>query len=83
MLDPQGYTRKLDTNNKILINENLDSIFFKNIDAIKIDPQELYCFSGGYDINTLRKLKLKNNIHYAIYSENKRIHMLNEENIIG
>jgi fructose-1-phosphate kinase PfkB-like protein len=79
MLDPQGYTRKLDTNNKILINENLDSIFLKNIDAIKIDPQELYCFSGGYDINALRKLKLKNNINYAIYSENKRIHMLNEE----
>ena len=79
MLDPQGYTRKLDTNNKILINKNLDSLFFKNIDAIKIDPQELYCFTGGYDINALIKLKLKNNMDYAIYSEYKRIHMLNQD----
>jgi sugar/nucleoside kinase (ribokinase family) len=79
MLDPQGYTRKLGTNNKILINENLDSLFFKNIDAIKLDPKELYCFSGGDDIIALRKLKLKNNINYALYSENKRIHMLNED----
>jgi sugar/nucleoside kinase (ribokinase family) len=79
MLDPQGYTRKLGTNNKILINENLNSLFFKNIDAIKLDPKELYCFSGGADIIALRKLKLKNNINYALYSENKRIHMLNED----
>jgi sugar/nucleoside kinase (ribokinase family) len=79
MLDPQGYTRKLGTNNKILINENLNSLFFKNIDAIKLDPKELYCFSGGDDIIALRKLKLKNNINYALYSENKRIHMLNED----
>jgi sugar/nucleoside kinase (ribokinase family) len=79
MLDPQGYTRMLDPNNKILINETLDSLFFKNIDAIKLDPKELYCFSGGDDILALRKLKLKNNINYAIYSENNRIHMLNED----
>jgi len=79
MLDPQGYTRKLDTNNKILLNETLDPVFFKNIDAIKLDPKELYCFSGGDDILALKKLKLKNNINYAIFSENKRIHMLNED----
>ncbi len=79
MLDPQGYTRMLDTNNKILLHETLDPVFFKNIDAIKLDPKELYCFSGGEDILALRKLKLKNNINYAIFSENKRIHMLNED----
>ena len=79
MLDPQGYTRMLGTNNKILLNETLDPVFFKNIDAIKLDPKELYCFSGGDDILALKKLKLKNNINYAIFSENKRIHMLNED----
>lgn len=79
MLDPQGYTRTLDTNSKVFMYKNLDPIFFKNIDAIKLDPQELFCFSGGDDINALRKLKVNNNIKYALYSENQRIHMLNQD----
>lgn len=79
MLDPQGYTRTLDTNSKVFLYKNLDPKFFKNIDAIKLDPQELFCFSGGDDINALRKLKVNNNIKYALYSENQRIHMLNQD----
>lgn len=79
MLDPQGYTRTLDTNSKVFLYKNLDPIFFKNIDAIKLDPQELFCFSGGDDINALRKLKVNNNIKYALYSENQIIHMLNQD----
>ena len=79
MLDPQGYTRTIDTNSKVILYKNLDPIFFKNIDAIKLDPQELFCFSGGNDINALRKLKLNNTIKYALYSENRRIHMLNQD----
>ncbi|MGZ5549411.1 MAG: hypothetical protein ACXW07_01260 [Nitrososphaeraceae archaeon] len=79
MLDPQGYTRAIDTNSKVILHESLDPLFFKNIDAIKLDPQELFCFSGGNDINSLRKLKVNNNIRYALYSEKQRIHMLNED----
>ena len=79
MLDPQGYTRTIDTNSKVILYKSLDPIFFKNIDAIKLDPQELFCFSGGNDINALRKLKLNNTIKYALYSENQRIHMLNQD----
>ena len=79
MLDPQGYTRTIDTNSKVILYKSLDPIFFKNIDAIKLDPQELFCFSGGNDINALRKLKLNNTIKFALYSENKRIHMLNQD----
>jgi sugar/nucleoside kinase (ribokinase family) len=79
MLDPQGYTRTIDTNSKVILYKSLDPLFFKNIDAIKLDPQELFCFSGGNDINDLRKLKLNNNIKYALYSENQRIHMLNQD----
>jgi sugar/nucleoside kinase (ribokinase family) len=79
MLDPQGYTRAIDTNSKVILHESLDPFFFKNIDAIKLDPQELFCFSGGNDIHSLRKLKVNNNIKYALYSEKQRIHMLNED----
>ena len=79
MLDPQGYTRMVDTTNKILIKESLEPSIFYDIDAVKLDPKELYCFSGGYDINSLKKLKIKNNITYALYSENKRIHMLYQD----
>jgi hypothetical protein len=68
MLDPQGYTRFTDTNNKIFLHDNLDPLFFKNIDAIKLDPQELFCFSGGYDIKSLIKLKENNAIKYVLYS---------------
>jgi sugar/nucleoside kinase (ribokinase family) len=79
MLDPQGYTRNTDTNSKVILYKSLDPIFFKNIDAIKLDPQELFCFSGGNDITALKKLKVKNTIKYALYSENQRIHMLNQD----
>jgi sugar/nucleoside kinase (ribokinase family) len=79
MLDPQGYTRNIDTNSKVILYKSLDPIFFKNIDAIKLDSQELFCFSGGQDITALTKLKVKNNIKYALYSENQRIHMLNQD----
>jgi fructose-1-phosphate kinase PfkB-like protein len=79
MLDPQGYTRKVISNNKIIIHESLDDSILYNIDAVKLDPKELYCFSGGEDIHSLQKLRLKNNINYALYSENKRIHMLNKD----
>jgi sugar/nucleoside kinase (ribokinase family) len=79
MLDPQGYTRNIDTNSKVILYKSLDPIFFKNIDAIKLDPQELFCFSGGNDITALKKLKVKNTIKYALYSENQRIHMLNQD----
>src|SRR5215212_8323488 len=79
MLDPQGYTRTIDTNNKVILYKILDPIFFKKIDAIKLDPQELYCFSGGNDINALRKLKVNNTIKYALYSENQRVHMLDQD----
>ncbi|MDW3605107.1 MAG: hypothetical protein QOK67_08710 [Nitrososphaeraceae archaeon] len=79
MLDPQGYTRTIDTNSKVILYKSLDPIFFKNIDAIKLDPQELFCFSGGNDLNALRKFKVNNTIKYALYSENQRIHMLNQD----
>lgn len=79
MLDPQGYTRTIDTNNKVILYQIIDPIFFKKIDAIKLDPQELYCFSGGNDINALRKLKVNNTIKYALYSENQRVHMLDQD----
>jgi sugar/nucleoside kinase (ribokinase family) len=79
MLDPQGYTRTIDTNNKVILYKSLDPIFFKKIDAIKLDPQELYCFSGGNDLNALRKLKVSNTIKYALYSENQRVHMLDQD----
>jgi len=78
MLDPQGYTRTIDTNSKVILYKSLDPTFFKNIDAIKLDPQELYCFSGGNDINALRKLKVNNTIKYALFSEKQRIHMLHQ-----
>jgi sugar/nucleoside kinase (ribokinase family) len=79
MLDPQGYTRTIDTNSKIVLSKSLDPLFFKNIDAIKLDPQELFCFSGSDDLNALRKLKINNAIKYALYSESQRIHMLYQD----
>ena len=79
MLDPQGYTRTIDTNSKVILYKSLNPLFFKNIDAIKLDPQELFCFTGGYDINALIKLKVNNTIKYALYSENHRIHMLHKD----
>ena len=72
-LDPQGFLREKNSNNEIsLRNTTLD---LTNINAIKMNPDELYALTGltGHDgIKQLQKL----GIEFVIYTNKKEISLL-------
>ena len=72
-LDPQGFLREKNSNNEVsLRNTTLD---LTNVDAIKMNPDELFALTGltGYDgIKQLQKL----GIEHVIYTNKKEISLL-------
>ena len=72
-LDPQGFLREKNSNNEIsLRNTTLD---LTNVNAIKMNPDELFALTGltGHDgIKQLQKL----GIEYVIYTNKKEISLL-------
>ena len=72
-LDPQGFLREKNSNNEVsLRNTTFD---LTNVDAIKMNPDELFALTGltGYDgIKQLQKL----GIEYVIYTNKKEISLL-------
>jgi sugar/nucleoside kinase (ribokinase family) len=72
-LDPQGFLREKNSNNEVsLRNTTLD---LTNINAIKMNPDELYALTGltGHDgIKQLQKL----GIEHVIYTNKKEISLL-------
>ena len=79
ILDPQGFTRMSDVNGHILIKKNID-INIKNINAVKVDSQELSYLSGGVvGIEGMKKIKSIYNLDYVIHSENNLVNFLDKE----
>ena len=78
MLDPQGYTRYIGNEGRILTRKELD-FSLHDIDAIKLDPKELECVSGTTNFVEAQKWKLKNKINFLIFTENKTVHMLHND----
>ena len=72
-LDPQGFLREKNSNNEVsLRNTTLD---LTNVDAIKMNPDELFALTGltGHDgIKQLQKL----GIEHVIYTNKKEISLL-------
>ncbi|MGD1834223.1 MAG: ribokinase [Nitrososphaeraceae archaeon] len=78
ILDPQGFTRTSDQNGHILIKKSMD-INIKNIDAVKVDSEELSYLSGGITgLEGMKKIKNVYNLEYVLHSENNLIHFLHE-----
>ena len=72
-LDPQGFLREKNSNNEISLKRT--SLDLNNIDAIKMNPDELYALTGltGNDgIKQLQKLGIK----YVIYTNKQEISLL-------
>jgi sugar/nucleoside kinase (ribokinase family) len=78
MVDPQGFTRAVRDDGRIVIKKEL-GFSLCDIDAIKLDPNELYCISGTNDFRDLQKWKSKNNINFLIFTENNIVHMLHKD----
>ena len=72
-LDPQGFLREKNTNNEISLKSvDLD---LKNINAIKMNPDELYALTGLAGNDGIKQLQ-KLGIEYVIYTNKREISLL-------
>ena len=78
LLDPQGFLRRKDSENKIYLeNTQLD---FSYISAIKTNPEELKCITGGYEDDNMKILQ-KNGIDSVILTDKQNISVLSKDKI--
>ena len=78
LLDPQGFLRRKDSENKIrLEHTNLD---FSHISAIKTNPEELKCLTGGCEDDNMKILQ-KNGIDSVILTDKQNISVLSKDKI--
>jgi sugar/nucleoside kinase (ribokinase family) len=79
MLDPQGYTRSVDSAGRISVRSNID-MPINNVNGIKLDNQEISCFTNGLQgIEGMKKIHSKYKIDYVLYTEDQIIHLLERE----
>jgi len=78
MLDPQGYTRTVDSEGRVSIRKKMD-IPIHNVDGIKLDRQEISCFTNGLQgMEGMKKIRSLYGIKYVLYTQDKVIHLLEE-----
>jgi len=79
MLDPQGYTRSVDSAGRISIRSNID-IPISSVNGIKLDSKEISCITNGLQgIDGMKKIHSKYKIDYVLYTEDQIIHLLERE----
>jgi sugar/nucleoside kinase (ribokinase family) len=73
LLDPQGFLRKIDENNKIYLERtNLD---LSKISAIKVDPDEAYSLTGQKETSAMLSLQ-KKGVKFILYTNKRDITLL-------
>lgn len=79
LLDPQGYTRSVDSAGRISIRSNID-IPINNLNGIKLNSKEISCFTNGLQgIDGMKKIHTKYKIDYVLYTEDQNIHLLERD----
>jgi Sugar kinases, ribokinase family len=79
ILDPQGYTRSVDSAGRISIRSNID-IPINNLNGIKLNSKEITCFTNGLQgIDGMKKIHTKYKIDYVLYTEDQNIHLLERD----
>ena len=79
MLDPQGYTRAIDSTGRISIRKSID-MPINSLNGIKLDSKEMSCITNGLQgIDGMKKIYSKYKIDYVIHTENQIIHLLDRE----
>ena len=73
LLDPQGFLREKNSNNEISL--KITSLDLNNIDAIKINSDELYALTGLTGNDGIKQLQ-KLGIEYVIYTNKQEISLL-------
>jgi fructose-1-phosphate kinase PfkB-like protein len=72
-LDPQGFLRAKNSNNEISLKRT--SLDVNNVNAIKVNPDELYALSGFTGIDGIKQLQ-KLGIEYVIHTNKQEISLL-------
>jgi len=81
MLDPQGYTRTVDSARKISLRKKID-VPLNDLNGIKLDSHEISCFTNGlWGKEGLRKVRSKYGIDYIIYTQDQNIYLLQDERL--
>ena len=79
ILDPQGYTRSVDSAGRISIRSNID-IPINNVNGIKLNSKEISCFTNGLQgIDGMKKINTRYKIDYVLYTEDQIIHLLERD----
>jgi sugar/nucleoside kinase (ribokinase family) len=73
LLDPQGYLRRTDHNNKVYLEETL--LDLSTVTAIKIDPDEAFYLTGFNDRKAMLALQ-KKGVKHVLYTNKQDITML-------
>ena len=73
LLDPQGFVRRLDSNNKIFLEKTTLSL--ENVSAIKVNPDELFCFTNNTAEEGLKDIQSKG-VDYVLYTNKREISLL-------
>jgi hypothetical protein len=74
MLDPQGFTRVSDDQGTISTRNEI-SLDFKGMRAIKLDPAELACLTGGLSgVAGIKRIVDHNHVDYLLYTDENAIH---------
>jgi sugar/nucleoside kinase (ribokinase family) len=78
MLDPQGYTRTVDSKGRVSIRKKIDIPIHK-VNGIKLDSQEISCFTNGLQgMEGMKKIRSFYGIQYVLYTQDQVIHLLEE-----
>ena len=72
-LDPQGFLRQKNSNDEVSLKK--DTLDLKNIDAIKMNPDELYALTGLTGTDGIKQLQ-KLGIEYVLYTNKQEISLL-------
>lgn len=72
-LDPQGFLRKIDSENKIFLEKN--QLNLSQVNAIKTSPDEISCLTGSDGIPAMQLLQ-KQGIEYVILTNKRDISLL-------
>lgn len=73
MLDPQGFVRRIDSNNRVY-NDRTDLNLTK-ITAIHVDPDEIFHLTGQSGTDAMKALQ-KKGVEYVIFTDKREVSML-------
>jgi sugar/nucleoside kinase (ribokinase family) len=78
LLDPQGFLRRTDSENKIFL-ENTD-VDLSKVNSIKVNPEEALHLTGSSDLECLKKLQ-KKGVEHSILTNKTEVSMLVDDRI--